>query len=221
MLPLIKDKVYYKFFIKDRTEKNRQKFAENLLWLKQIHSTDVVDADYLDNLETETVADASVASEHNLTLSVMTADCVPVLFSCRDGKVIGAAHCGWRSAKDGIIANTVKMMNTKGSTHIKALIGPAIRQKSYEVSNDFYNSFLTDNPIYTKFFIPGNDPDKYMFDLPDFVRFKLHESGINDITDIGEDTYTMPEKYPSYRRHCHTGEEYNKHILSTIVIKNV
>jgi len=186
-----------------------------------VHSTIVVDADSLANLEIEPEADASVTGKADLTLSVMTADCAPVLLSCHKGHVIGAAHCGWRGAKEGIISNTVEIMQNKGAHDIKALIGPAIRQESYEVDESFYSAFLDDDQFYKSFFIPGNRTGKYMFDLPGFVRFKLQEAGIRDITDIGEDTYVMPEKYPSYRRHYHTGEEYNCQILSTIVIKNV
>ncbi len=59
-----------------------------------------------------------------------------------------------------------------------------------------------------------------MFDLPAYVELQLQEAGVKDITKMLEDTYSNPEKYPSYRRCCHTGELYNRTILSTIVIRS-
>ncbi len=57
-----------------------------------------------------------------------------------------------------------------------------------------------------------------MFDLSAYVRLKLEMLGVNDIYHVYENTYTKSDKYPSYRRHCHTGEEYKSSILSTIVM---
>jgi len=38
----------------------------------------------------------------------MTADCLPVLLSDRDGSVVGIAHAGWRGLASGVIESTVR-----------------------------------------------------------------------------------------------------------------
>jgi copper oxidase (laccase) domain-containing protein len=58
-----------------------------------------------------------------------------------------------------------------------------------------------------------------MFDLPAYVRSKLYMLGIDKILHINEDTYSNPDKYPSYRRSCNNGETYKENILSTIMIR--
>lgn len=148
-----------------------------------------------------------------------TADCVPVLLTSMKGEVIGAAHCGWPSSKANIIAKLVKMMHDKGAKEIKGLIGPSIQQYSYEVGPEYYESFIKEDATYAKFFKPSKKINHYMFDLPAFVELKLNQAGVVNLIKIKEDTYSMPEKYPSYRRDCHLGESYKLNILSTIIIK--
>ena len=58
-----------------------------------------------------------------------------------------------------------------------------------------------------------------MFDLVGFVIKKLTKENIELVHNIEEDTYSMSEKYPSYRRSCHNGEQYSQNILSTIIIR--
>jgi hypothetical protein len=243
---LISNKVYYKIFDKDykdsshiynklkhtdeaklaEVENNIQSIkkylaVDQLVVLNQIHGISVLDADqYLSsNFEPELGADASITTKSGIALAIQTADCVPVLLSSTDGKVIGAAHCGWRSAKSGIIEVLVEKMKQKGSVEFKALIGPAIKQDSYEVDSVYYEGFVADCADYSRFFIPSSNPNRYMFDLPGFVVLLLNQLGVNDVHDLGEDTYANPSKYPSYRRSFHGGESHKHNILSTILIR--
>ncbi|MCC8371888.1 MAG: peptidoglycan editing factor PgeF [Rickettsia endosymbiont of Pseudomimeciton antennatum] len=240
----IKNKVYYKIFDKSFKQSShvyskKNKFgvpkeivennrlavvkhydAEDIVILQQVHGTQIIDADLITDSNTDLEADGVVTIKKNLVLAIQTADCAPVLFSSEDGMVIGAAHCGWRGAKAGVINNVVELMQNKGATNIKAIIGPTIQQYSYEVDQEYYDNFTKQQPNYSRFFIRSSKKGHYMFDLPDYVDFQLEKAGIKDITIIVEDTYSNPEKYISYRRCCHTGELYNRSILSTIVIKS-
>jgi YfiH family protein len=240
----IANKVYYKIF--DKTYKqsshiytryrrgNEEKIAEieqnrqailsqlsatNIFFLHQIHSNKVIDTDNFKSCDMEPQGDAFVTTKAGLALAIQTADCVPILCSSSNGEVIGAAHCGWRGTKLGIIANLIDIMRRKGASTIKAIIGPSIQQQSYEVDQEYYNSFIDEEANYAKFFLPSKNSGHYMFDLPGLVGHKLKEAGISDITKIIEDTYTMHEKYPSYRRSYHSGEQYKESILSTIIIR--
>lgn len=250
MNELIKNKVYYKIFdlsFKGSSHTYRQKNnnsassqdiqnnknaiinycqAKNILTLQQEHTADVIDADLLENYNVNIVADGSVTTKENLILAIQTADCVPILLTSKDDSIIGAAHCGWKGAKAGIVNNLVELMKTKGAKDISAVIGAAIAQYSYEVDSEFYDNFIKQETNNSKFFIPSIKENHYMFDLPSYVEEQLQLAGVKHITKISEDTYSAKlennqYKYPSYRRSCHTGEPYNSSILSTIIIKNI
>ena len=193
--------------------------ANNILILNQVHGNKVINADNIEDIAVSPEGDAAVTTTSNLVLSIQTADCVPVLLYCTEGKVVGAAHCGWRSAKADIIINLVDRMHKSGADIIHAVIGPAIAQNSYEVDDRYYQDFINQNLSYKRFFIPSVKPQHYLFDLPAFVEMKLLDSGVLKISKIAEDTYTQPDKYPSYRRSCHSDERYQHSILSTIIIK--
>ena len=87
-----------------------------------------------------------------------------------------------------------------------------------DVTKDYFDVFLEESPQNARFFIPSTKAEHFMFDLSGYVRLKLEALGVVEIYHIYEDTYTNADKYPSYRRHCHTGEEYGSSILSTIVM---
>ncbi|WP_316354290.1 peptidoglycan editing factor PgeF [Candidatus Trichorickettsia mobilis] len=240
---LVTDKVYYRIFDREFTEsshvyakyKSNSNEAEidnnlkvilaelavdNILILNQTHGNTVIDADIIQSIsEHEPEGDAAITTTNNLALAIQTADCAPVLLYCTKGKVIGVAHCGWKSAKADIIINLVEQMRLTGADAIAAVIGPAIQQSSYEVDQQYYQDFVNQQSNYQRFFIPSTKADHYMFDLPSFVEMKLLASGVNQITKISEDTYTSPAKYPSYRRSCHLGKSLQHSILSTIILK--
>jgi polyphenol oxidase len=194
-------------------------FGTDILTLNQVHGNTIIDGDTLSDTNVQPIGDGVITTKTNLIIGVQTADCVPLLLSSLDGKVIGAAHCGWRSAKSDIIANIVRVMQDKGAYKLKAVIGPSIQQHSYEVDEKYRDDFIKDNKGYSRFFIESPKSERYMFDLPSFVEHKLKESNISNILNIREDTYTNPDKYPSYRRSMHLGEACVDRILSTIIIR--
>lgn len=242
-LEFIKDKVYYKIF--DRTYKassgiySKHKHndvaklaeiqqnidnikseynAKELVILRQVHGNTVIDADSI-NHQIQLEADASVTTKKNIALSILTADCVPVLLASADGSIIGAAHCGWKSAKTNIIKELVALMQAKKTQDLRAIIGPCIQQKSYEVDADYYNNFTSDEPSCKDLFAQSNQKDHYMFDLSEYVRRKLEQENVEIFAHSEEDTYSIPEKYPSYRRSTHENTPYKSNILSTIIIR--
>ncbi len=241
MKELVKDKTYYRIFdlnfkestgiYSNKRSASRAEVAQNrksvsdalkaskILTLNQVHGIEIIDADSILDFDLEPEGDGVVSTKQGVALCILTADCVPVLFSSEDGSVIGAAHSGWRSAKAGIISKISEEMRKKGAKKIKAAIGPSISQKSYEVGSEYYETFISEDSFYKRFFINSVSLDKYKFDLPAFVTFKLNQAGIFDIEGIFEDTYSYPDKYPSYRRSFERGENYKRHILSGIIIK--
>ncbi|MFK7973851.1 MAG: peptidoglycan editing factor PgeF [Rickettsiaceae bacterium] len=242
-LELIQDKVYCKIYDKTyngssgiyslhkysdaakllEIKSNRASIKSNLgakhvVFLKQVHGNKVICADSIDYTQ-PLEGDAHITTHNNIALAINTADCVPVLFASEDGAVIGAAHCGWRSVKAGIINNMQAMMKMRNSRNIKAIIGPAIAQESYEVDMNYYKEFINMNVEYKELFIPSKNKNHFMFDLVGLVKKQLLQLGIEIVHIINEDTYVMPEKYPSYRRASHQGRQHTQNILSTIIIK--
>ncbi len=182
--------------------------TERMYGLRQIHSSRVVWIGPLCNSgeDARAEADALVTNHPNTALTILTADCVPVLFADIQNGLIGAAHAGWRGAVDGILEATLGAMVQKGSkpSNIQAVVGPAIQQKSYQVGNDVRNCALSLNPAATDFFvIDPTAPDKYLFDLPGFVVWRLGRAGVVQIANLAIDTYSESPDLFSFRRANH------------------
>ena len=108
--------------------------TKELITVYQEHSAKVVIVD--SPLEILTRADAIVTNTPNLSISVLTADCLPVLFADKKNNVVGAAHAGWKGALGGVLENTVQLMTEIGADirNIEAVIGPCISPINYEVA---------------------------------------------------------------------------------------
>ncbi len=202
---------------------NRARVAEamhvvplRLLSLHQVHSADVVVAT-ADGWSERPRADAAVTATPGIALSILTADCAPVLFADPEAGVIGAAHAGWRGALEGIVEATLSKMEAIGARRdfIRAAVGPTISQRSYEVGQDFFERFLDKAPDHTRFFVNGNG-DRYLFDLPGFVLARLRDGGVAEAGWIGACTYSEPDRFFSYRRCTHSGQPDYGRLISAI-----
>lgn len=194
--------------------------ASELLILQQVHGTEIIDTDQITDFSQQAIGDGAITTKTGVALAVQTADCVPLLLASHNMDIIGAAHCGWKGSKAGIVSALIRKMRERGADTLKAVIGPAIQQSSYEVDQEYYHTFFEAHIDYQHFFIPSQRQGHYMFNLPKFVELQLQNNDITDITNLEEDTYSMPDKYPSYRRNCHQGLGRSRHnILSTILIK--
>jgi YfiH family protein len=149
-------------------------------------------------------ADALVTTTPNLAISILTADCTPILFADAQAGVVGAAHAGWRGALGGVIENTIWLMTDYGARreHIAAAIGPCIHQASYEVGPEFEAEFLAADPDYTRYFVPGKN-DRRLFDLPKFCADRLAAAGVTQVEPLPFDTYTQATQLHSHRRSVH------------------
>lgn len=186
----------------------------SIVTLNQVHSADalVVDAPFK---EEPPQADALVTMTPNLYIGILTADCVPILFSTPRGEIVGACHAGWRGALNGIIENTIEKMRSLGATQIAAALGPCIWQQSYEVSATFYQDF--DHPAVFK---PSKKDSHWQFDLPAYVCHRLRQKGIVHIENSPRDTYEDRDFF-SYRRKTHYPTEEFQSNLSIIGIRCV
>ncbi|MFC4291524.1 peptidoglycan editing factor PgeF [Sphingorhabdus arenilitoris] len=179
----------------------------------QIHSNKVITVDRPFG-DDRPEADAMVTATPGILLGILTADCVPILFADEQARVIGAAHSGWKGSITGIMDETVKAMVKLGASreNIACAIGPCIAQKSYEVDEGFFERFIEADPANDHFFI-GGKAGHYQFDIEGYVAARLAAAGIRKIECMGEDTYSQPDRFFSYRRTCHKAEsDYGRQI---------
>jgi len=188
----------------------------------QVHSPDaVIVTTPWDHDEPDSVprADAVVTDRAGFAIAVNTADCTPILFASGNGKVVGAAHAGWKGAIGGVLASTVERMRELGATNIHAAIGPTISQANYEVGPEFQEQFVARDTANARFFVPSVKPAHFMFDLPAFVRTQLEALNLASLEDLALCTYADEQRFFSYRRTTHRAEPDYGRQLSAICIK--
>lgn len=191
---------------------------DHLITVNQVHSADVVVLD--GPIADRPRADGIVTATPGLAIAVLTADCQPVLFADREAGVIGAAHAGWRGAMDGVLEATIDTMEGLGADRgrIAAAIGPAISQRIYEVGEEYFERFFDEDPANARFFVNGEAPDKYLFDLPGYGLSRLRAAGIGEAEWTRHCTYRDPDRFYSYRRSVHRGEADYGRLISAIRI---
>ncbi len=209
-----------------RVAENRRRIAtqlgvdsDRLLTIHQWHSADTVLAEEPWDVRRPPEGDAVVTDKPGIAVAVLTADCTPVLFSSGDGRIVGAAHAGWKGAIGGILDATVARMKKLGARDVHAAIGPTISQLNYEVGPEYRTQFVERDPASDRFFIPSEKPGHFMFDLPGFVRARLDDLELASIEDTALCTYADEQRFFSYRRTVHRGEGDYGRQLSAICIR--
>lgn len=186
------------------------------IWLNQTHSTVVFDADewvaYGSAGETEVPqADAAITTLPDYVLSIMTADCLPVLLASTDGQVIGAAHAGWRGLSAGVIEATVLAMRQKvkkEDLEIQAYLGAAIGPEAFEVGEEVRGVFVEHDQNASNAFKPSAEKGKYLADIYQLARLRLQAVGVSCI-EGGLDCTFKDQRFYSYRREGNTGRMAN------------
>lgn len=169
-------------------------------WLNQVHSADVV---VLPATETLPAADAAFTRRPQQICTVMTADCLPVLFCDRQGTQVAAAHAGWRGLCDGVLENTLQhFTNVK---HVMAWLGPAISQQAFEVGDEVRSAFVQRQATAAQAFIPGKTTGKWLADLYLLARLRLMAAGVTAIYGGEYCTFRQSQQFFSYRRDGQTG----------------
>jgi len=188
---------------------------DHLVTVHQVHSADV--ARVTAPLQERPRADGLVTATPGLALAVLTADCQPVLLADAEAGVVGAAHAGWRGARDGVLEATVEAMEALGAARarIVAVIGPSISQRNYEVGPDLLEDVLADDPESARFFANG-EGDRYQFDLPGYGLWRLRRAGTGHAEWTRHCTYADPDRFYSYRRATHEGAADYGRLISAI-----
>ena len=165
---------------------------------KQVHGTRAVKI--VDPSQHAGEADAFHTSVAGIPVSVITADCVPLLLSRRDGSHVAAVHAGWRGLANGIIPALLRELEA-GNDWV-ATIGPTICAPCYEVSADLANDFTQRFPGIA---VQSMFPQPRHLDLRAVATWQLREAGIEAIDQAGGCTCCARDehgalRFRSYRR---------------------
>ena len=204
----------------------RRKLPSEPVWLKQVHGNTVVDAarikraldgahpmpqqglfkDRQKDAKSPVLADASFTATPGVVCAVTTADCLPVLLTDTAGKVVAAAHAGWRGLAGGILQQTVGAMQAAGAGPLLAWMGPAIGPAHFEVGQDVFTVLVERDARADAAFrrIPGKE-GKYLADLYHLARLILADCGVIRIAGGRFDTVGDGKRFYSYRRDNRTG----------------
>ncbi|VAW49826.1 FIG00003370: Multicopper polyphenol oxidase [hydrothermal vent metagenome] len=170
---------------------------------------------------TPPIADASWTTQAGCVSIVMTADCLPLLITNKQGTLVSAIHAGWKGLHLGIVTKTIKLFLTKEKGRTKAedllvWIGPAISKKHFEVGQNVFDDFIQKDSENKPFFTKINFLDKaenkakkqepkYLADLVGIVQQELNKIDITQVFGGELCTYAQSEKFYSYRRSGKTG----------------
>ena len=208
---------------KENVEKNldivSEKFninKDSLTLMSQTHSNKVKIIDtnnFLEKIE----CDALLTKNSDIALSVLTADCIPILIYEKNKGIIGCIHAGWKGAANGIIENTLKKLEEMDASTKQLIVslGPCISQKNYEVKNDFYSQFIKKSKDNDSFFLK-NDKKTFNFDLRGFVIKKFKDLGVSEIDNVVVDSFASENEYFSHRRAKKLGQDDYGRCISVI-----
>ena len=139
--------------------------------------------------------DALWTDRSGLALSVITADCVPVVLAGPGG--LAAVHAGWRGLVNGVIPAALREVPGP-LAEWTAWIGPSIGPCCYEVGED----------VAAQVVAVAGDPDvavpgpsgKPHLDLQAVARWQLEKAGAGEVVTLARCTRCDTEKLESYRR---------------------
>ena len=147
----------------------------------QVHSDSIADIKSKPDInwiytDSNIKADAIVTPLSKIVITILTADCVPILLYEPNKRIISAIHAGWRGSDKKIAIKTVEYMKNNyrcNPSDIVALIAPSIGGCCYEV----------DKSVASKFGEYGNSLikkslDRYMLDLKSVNYKQLLNSGL-------------------------------------------
>ncbi|MGD9689649.1 MAG: peptidoglycan editing factor PgeF [Phycisphaerales bacterium] len=152
--------------------------------------------------EHDTRADAILSDDAARMLGIRTADCAPILLAGDDGRVVAAAHAGWRGTIDGVARNTVSAMRGRqGITRVIACIGPCIGPEHFEVGPEVAAAFARAGLLEAARARPSLGRTGHMLlDLQGALALQLREAGVEEVECIRECTFASPAHYFSHRR---------------------
>lgn len=179
--------------------------AADLVHCRQMHGTGVAKVDWSDAGSFKDATDALITDAIGLPLSLVFADCVPVLLYDPVHHALGVCHAGWRGTVNGAATATLWALQAAYDTHpadVIAGIGPSIGPESYAVGDEVVALAHAKLPNAAQLFTYPDGPDQNPhFDLWEANRTQLIDGGVaaNHIEVSGIDTARAVADFFSHR----------------------
>lgn len=144
--------------------------------------------------------DALVTDVPGVALTVLVADCTPVLLWDPVRRVAGAVHCGRPGTIAGVLPATVAVLAaTYGSdpADLVAGVGPGICRTSYEVTDT--EAAAMEEAFEGLGFTEPTRPGHHLLDVPAAVAHQLAAAGVATVHTLGVDTRTDTARFYSHR----------------------
>ncbi len=180
---------------------NRRRLVQSLglpgepFWLTQIHGCHIALGD---RDRPGCQADGVYTGRDRVVCAVLTADCLPLLLTDRDGSEVLAVHAGWRGLASGIIERAVDRMGAAAES-ILVWMGPAIGPAAFEVGDEVRDAFVEQAAEDALAFKAGR-PGHWWADIYQLARHRLIRCGVGFIGGGDYCTVADRERFFSYRR---------------------
>jgi len=220
-------KLFARAVVTNRTNERRGRSSQDwpLITSRQIHS-DIVHC--ISKVPRHPIAgDGLITRAPGILLSVLTADCLPIIVVDTRQRAVGVFHAGWRGTLKRIVEKGVgEMRKHFGSrtSDLKAAIGPGIRaccyqvgpevKEAFEARFDYGHSLFRETKEsdevrqkYPLLFMtaraPGHSelPKKIFLNLAEANRSQLIDAGVSakNIFDLDHCTSCRPDLFFSHR----------------------
>lgn len=210
---------------KDILAKEIEIAEEKILLPHQVHGVDfqIITPDFLtlpahEQAMTLDGVDGVFTQMAGVCIGVSTADCIPLIIYDTEHHAACAIHAGWRGTVQYIALKAVKEMQTAFRSNpkkLKAVIGPGIQLRSFEVGQEVYDQFASANFDMNKI---ATHMAKWHIDLPLCNKLQLIRAGIDEdniiLSDI--DTFTSHDFFSARRQGVKSGRIYTAIILEDI-----
>lgn len=178
--------------------------CQPIIWLRQVHGKRIIQVPVKDSSGNvcslmNPEADGVFTYNKRAVCAVITADCLPIAFSNKNGTQIGVVHAGRKGLQNGIITEMVKEFKIQPE-EIFAWIGPGIAAESYRISSDIREEFLELSSAYESVFTDCGE-GQYLMDLYEVARIQLEVNGLKKEHVSGGTWNTFSDKrFHSARR---------------------
>ena len=146
--------------------------------------------------------DALITNLKHICIGVSTADCIPIIIYDPEHHAAGVVHSGWRGTVANITGRVVTSMQMAYQSKpelLKAVIGPGISLKNFEVGDEVYEAFADAGYPMEQI---SQKQEKWHIDLFACCRLQLEATGIKaeNIEESGICTYDNVEDFFSARK---------------------
>ena len=184
----------------EETRSNIDFLMDNFLpskpyFIKQVHGKKVIDLEK--NIFKSYVADGLVTRKREQVISILTADCMPIVISSICGSIICVLHVGRKGAEFNIIESAFKILK-KYNYSFEAWIGPSISKNYYLVNENIKKKFISIDKKYEEFFFEKNR--NLHMDLSGIATYQLKENNVDNIYYSGLCTVKDYKDFYSFRK---------------------